>query len=226
MKTYAFAVLMLLAGASALPTLSEDELRQQRVITDTIQGLIERLRQAIRDRGLDPYKLEFAESSFALSEPEIVSGYAFARDVTLDGLSNIRVNSINFSILAQRLTIDVSLPNLRGSVGESAFEMNFFDREWAGQGSGSLEIVNLGIKADVRVSVGVISGITVRSIDLDLYLDDVVSDLNVNIFGRDLSASFNNFFNGLPAFVKENTVAINGLLEYIAWIIVERVLDN
>ncbi|KPI93587.1 PREDICTED: uncharacterized protein LOC106114730 [Papilio xuthus] len=226
MKTYAFAVLMLLAGASALPTISEDELRQQRVITDTILGLIDGVSQAIQARGLDPYHLKFAESSFALSEPEILSGYAFARDVNLVGLSNIRVNNINFSILAQRLTIDLSLPNLRGSVGESHFEMNLFDRELDGQGSGSLEIVNLGLKADVRVSVGVISGITVRSIDLDLYLDNVVSDLQVNLFGRDLSASFNNFFNGLPAFVKENTVAINGLLEYIAWIIVERVLDN
>lgn len=46
------------------------ELRQQRVVTDTIVELINRASQWIRDSGLDPVVIEEARGSYALSEPE------------------------------------------------------------------------------------------------------------------------------------------------------------
>ncbi|XP_068628778.1 uncharacterized protein [Battus philenor] len=226
MKTIAVAALMLLASASALPALSEKEARQQRIVVDIILGIINDWKQDMRDRGLDPLIVESARRDFALSEPKILSGSAWVENFELVGLTDIRVNNMHFSILSQTLTFDVSLGRLSARAGDAGFELTTFGRDISGGISGSLEIVNARVTGSVRVSVGVISGISIRNISLRFSVGAINSDLNVIVLGRDISDRVNDYLNNiLPAALKESEREINNLLEYIALIIAERLLN-
>ncbi|CAG5026882.1 unnamed protein product [Parnassius apollo] len=225
MKSIAVAVLMLLASANTLPTLSEDELRQERLITDVIINIIKDFSQSIVDAGLDPFEVENAQGQFALSEPEVFSAVAHVQGFSFKGLSNIAIHNMQFSILASRLTFDVSLPKLSLSVGDSGFEVILLGRELNGHGSGSVEIDELRLRGEVRVNIGVISGISVRSLDLWFSMKGINSNLHLILFGRDISEKCNNYLNNtLPNALNENQAEINELLEFIVWKIIDKLL--
>ncbi|CAG5026890.1 unnamed protein product [Parnassius apollo] len=224
MKSIAVAVLMLLASANTLPTLSEEELRQEKVITDVIINIINGIRQSIIDAGLDPFEVKSAQGEFALSEPEVFSAVAYAENFLFKGLSNIAINSLDFSILATRLTFDVSLPRISVSVGDSGFEVTLLGRELKGQGSGSLDIIELRLRGDIRLSFTQ-DQIVPRSINLWLSLEDIESNLYLNLLGRDISDIVNEYLGTtLPNALRESEAEINELLEYIVWKIIELIL--
>ncbi|CAG5026886.1 unnamed protein product [Parnassius apollo] len=216
MKSIAVAVLMLLASANTLPTLSEDELRQERLIADVIINIINGVSQLIVRAGLDPFEIENAQRQFALFNPEVFSAVAYVQGFAFKGLSNVAIHNMDFSILASRLTFDVSLPKLSLSVGDSGLEVILLGREIKSHGSGSVEIEELRLRGEVRINLGVISGISVRSLDLWFSLKGIDSNLSLIIFGRDISEKCNNFLsNTLPNALHENQDKINKILEFI-----------
>ncbi|CAH2069009.1 unnamed protein product, partial [Iphiclides podalirius] len=197
----------MLASANALPALSEDELRQQRLVTDIIVGVIKDVSDSIVEAGLDPVIIDESDFSFALSEPEIFSAEGSVKDFKFYGLSNIAINRINFSILSTRLTFDISLPRIGLRVGSSSFAISTFGSEFEVKASGSVAVIQPRLVGDVRASVGVISGISIRSLSLSFSLGGIESDVELSLFDRDISAEVNDFLgNTVPNTLKENAV--------------------
>ncbi|KAI8430316.1 hypothetical protein MSG28_000624 [Choristoneura fumiferana] len=78
---------------------------------------------------------------------------------------------------------------------------------------------------DVRVSVGIISGISVRSIALTVDLQGIESQLNLKIQGVDLSDYVNTYLGQtMPNTLKEFSGDINDLVTIVAKEVIETIL--
>ncbi|KAJ0181421.1 hypothetical protein K1T71_003506 [Dendrolimus kikuchii] len=172
-------------------------LNDARIIEGVIISMIADLRQSIRDAGLDPYNLEEASAAFELPVPVIFNAQASVSDISSNGLSNIVVENISFTVLTQRLRMTIALPKIDVSIG-------------------SIEINVIRVSVDVRIDIGLISGISIRNLNIDFTLGGIDSNLNVVIADRDISAPLNNLLgNTIPTTLRDYRAEINQLLEII-----------
>ncbi|XP_028169169.1 uncharacterized protein LOC114359113 [Ostrinia furnacalis] len=224
MKIFAFAFAVLLAGVAAAPETQELS-GNERFVDGIIAGLIEDLSNDIKEMGLDPYILDKEEFSYRLPVTDLLEVDAIAEHVLSTGLSYIRINRISYGILTSRLQLDISLPLVTGAVGSAQARVKIFDEILTGRGGGRASIEEIRIVADVRLSIGIISGISVRSIDIDFSVGQIKSDLHVEVFGYDLSEEINNFLNYyVPLTLASNRADINHLLEHVITDLIENQL--
>ncbi|KAL0895368.1 hypothetical protein ABMA27_011501 [Loxostege sticticalis] len=236
MKIFAFAFVSfvtLLAGVVAGP---EDFTRtNERFVDGIIVGRIEDLSNNIRERGLDPLKVE--ENTYELYRLPVTDLFlvdAAVVDVLVEGLSNIVINRINFSILRQRLQLDISLPLITANAGtlhprssHPYTRVKLFDSEFHGQLSGSARVEEIRIQVDARVSIGIVSGVSINNLDINFSVKKIESDMNIVLLDHDLSETVNKFLNEtLPNNLEKYSDDINKLLGVVIKDVVERRMSN
>ncbi|CAH0722934.1 unnamed protein product, partial [Brenthis ino] len=203
MKYSVFALFLVIAGAFAFPQV-EDPQRDARIITGRIRRAIEELQEKIIDAGMDPLvvprlDLEYRPVPFFLEVRGFLENFEFT------GASNIAIHNLDYSALFNRLRFDISLPELSFVVGDSGVTAIVLGNRYNGQLHGSLSISGIRIDGEVRVNIGIISGISIRSLTLDFTLGGIQSDLNVVFMGEDFSDIVNKVLGeDIPAAVAEN----------------------
>ncbi|KAI8430317.1 hypothetical protein MSG28_000625 [Choristoneura fumiferana] len=228
MKAIVISFAIILASVSALPNLQvEKAIRsgQERLVTDQIVSVIEDISQAIIDAGLDPLIIENNEIDYALPVPSIFNVRGFLRGLLFQGASNIVIDRMNLNILTMRLTWNIRLPQILLNVVDSGVHANYFGKDFEASYSGRLAINRIVSTGDVRVSVGIISGISVRSIALTVDLQGIESQLNLKIQGVDLSDYVNTYLGQtMPNTLKEFSGDINDLVTIVAKEVIETIL--
>ncbi|KAL0849813.1 hypothetical protein ABMA28_011754 [Loxostege sticticalis] len=226
MKIFAFAFVTLLAGVVAGP---KDVTRtNERFVDGIIVGRIEDLSNNIRERGLDPLQVE--ENTYELYRLPVTDLFlvdAAVVDVLVEGLSNIVINRINFSILRQRLQLDISLPLITANAGSTNARVKLFDSEFHGQLSGSARVEEIRILVDARISIGIISGVSINNLDINFSVKKIKSDVNIVLLDHDLSETINKFLNEtLPNNLEKYRDDINMLLGVVIKDVIERRINN
>ncbi|KAL0849814.1 hypothetical protein ABMA28_011755 [Loxostege sticticalis] len=220
MKIFAFAFAILVAGVAANPEAVAKT--NERFVDNIIAGLIEDLINDIQERGLDPIEIKEADYEYRLPVTDLLEVDAAAADILVEGISNIKINRINFSLLTSRLQLDLSLPLVSAKVGSSSARVKLFDGEFAAEASGSVAIEELRLVADVRINLGIISGVSIRSLAINFSIKDIQSDLNIVLFGHDLSEKVNGFLGEtVPNTLEANRNDINSLLSHVLKEVIE-----
>ncbi|XP_045507616.1 uncharacterized protein LOC123703577 [Colias croceus] len=213
MKFLVFAVAFLIAGTSALPQTNDVELmnKEQRLVTGVIRDIIQEIRKFIQENNLDPLLIDRAEYNYNI--PLFLNVRLFVEDLTFVGASNIRFNNLDYSVLLNRLRFDIELPLLGLEIGNSGVEANILGNEYDINFKGSSSISRIRLSGEVRVNVGIISGISIRSMEIKFSLGGITSDLNLILFGDDLSPELNHLLNHvIPVALKTYENEINQLL--------------
>ncbi|XP_063532058.1 uncharacterized protein LOC134742801 [Cydia strobilella] len=230
MKIIVIALACLLATVSALPNQQSKELElairsgNTRLVTGSIVSAIENVAQSIRDAGMDPLAIN-SEIDYALPVPSIFNAKIALDGFLFSGLSNIVINRMNFALLTTRLTFNIELPEVSTSVGLAQWDVNFFDRNFNGLVSGRVAIKNVVVTGDVRVNIGIISGIGIRSMELTFSLGSIDSNLNVLLQGMNLSRNINTYLGEtIPGTFNAYGSEINQLITMVALEAVEKIL--
>ncbi|CAH0600215.1 unnamed protein product [Chrysodeixis includens] len=225
MKTF-IAFACLIASISAVPhdgAVAKDG-NNERIVTGPIVDAIDELSQSIKDAGLDPFYIKREDKWFTLPVASIFNYAAFVEEILSTGLSDIKVNNLYFSFITSRLYFDFELPRVELAVGIAAGRAIVFSNEFEGKVSGKVVVDKVRIAGTGRVTVGIISGITVHSGDVDFTLGGIQSDFEVIIQGRDYSQEVNTFLSStIPATIEAHTEEINELLEIV---LLEHVRDQ
>ncbi|XP_032516087.2 uncharacterized protein LOC116769166 [Danaus plexippus] len=228
MKLQVFAVLFLIAGASALPAASEvvvvDEFQYQLApknqVVDQIKWTIELISNILQGLGLDPVEWEGSELNIEI--PFLLKFNAFLENFRYAGISNIEIHNLEYDRFINKLDLDVSLPEVIFEVGDSGLYINvlsFFeilDAEFRG----SISLKSIRVAAEVSVDINIIGGISLRSLSINFSLGGVESDLTFKLNNLDFSELFNDFFNEtVNNFFEEKEDQINKSLEIVVGII-------
>ncbi|CAH2069011.1 unnamed protein product, partial [Iphiclides podalirius] len=218
MRTIAVAVLMILASASAVPQVYDLDERSN-VIT-VIQDAIDRIKELITD----PIVVELAEGDYELPIPGIFSATAFVKDISVTGASNIVIDNIDYSETTNKLSLDLSLPEVRARLGAAEAQVTILGFTLRGIADGELAISGLRISSESTVKVDD-SGTSVSELVLSSSLEGVQSSIHLNLFGYDLSVYVNNFFGRtLPELLSSYVEPINRILARLILFLLERVL--
>ncbi|MEE5464539.1 JHBP domain-containing protein, partial [Streptococcus pneumoniae] len=185
----------------------------ERFVEGIVAGALEDASNQIKDQGLDPYELS-ASVYQRLAVTDLVVVKAAVEDFVLTGLSNIVLNRFSYNILLSRATFEVSLPNINADVKSADVDITVLGIKIFGDLSGSLSINDVKVTGTARVSIG-ISGVSIRSVDVDLSLGGVNSNLAVSVFGNDISEKVNTVAGtAIPAVIEENRSDINEALNH------------
>ncbi|OWR53829.1 uncharacterized protein LOC116766428 [Danaus plexippus] len=220
MKFQLFTLLLVVAAVSAKPSFSdvsiveENSEGQQRIIVEgQIRRIIQQVRDGIKNAGLDPLEVERVVYEDA-PVPFLVEIKAFIENLKFNGLSNIVIHNLDYSLIFNRLRMDLSIPAIRLSIGDSGIQASVFGNSLEGQLNGSLGIISLRLATEVRVNIGIISGISIRSISINFSLGGIESNLFISALGNDYSDDANVFLGeSIPKFVSDNSASINKYLE-------------
>ncbi|VVC97565.1 unnamed protein product [Leptidea sinapis] len=196
MKIFFFACMLLVASASALPKQSvevevlEDnaidaQAREARLVSNTIRRIIENLKREIRDAGLDPLFIE--RFDYEYNVPFVVNIKVFVDNLSFSGISNIVIRTMDYNLILNRLRFDLSMPRISLSVENAGITARALFQDHKASGNGFLNINEIRVVGEVRVNIGIISGITIRSIDIQFSLGGINADINVVVLGQDYS---------------------------------------
>ncbi|XP_014354782.2 uncharacterized protein LOC106707852 [Papilio machaon] len=223
MKTFAFVALLALASATALPQTSEVESRRD--VVEAVYDVINRIIKWIEDRGLDPYTLDYVEGQYEFPIPGLFTARGSVSDLSVVGASNIVVYDIGFSLISQKLTFDIGIPDITASLGLAEGEVSFLGRPaHRGLASGRLSIKNFRITGDVSVDI---SGDNVDISDLvvSARLGGIESGIHINIIGYDVSTYVNNFLsNTLPNLLQNNAEYVDKIIGEAIMYFLDRIL--
>ncbi|XP_013148677.1 PREDICTED: uncharacterized protein LOC106111207 [Papilio polytes] len=216
MKTFAFVALLALASATASPQTYDVESRNQ--IVDGFLDLMERASQWVKNRGYDPYTIDYVEGQYTLPIAGLMTARGSVSDLSVIGVSNIVVHDIGFSLITQKLIFDVGIPDISASLGLAEGEVSFLGRPaHSGLASGRLSIKNLRITGEVAVDNSG-GNVAISDLAVNVRLGGIESGIHLNIIGYDVSTYVNNFLsNTLPALLRDNSeyidrLAVRGIL--------------
>ncbi|XP_063891045.1 uncharacterized protein LOC126054950 [Helicoverpa armigera] len=188
----------------------------ERSISNSLEQAIEEVSLAIKDAGLDPFYIDERRISKALPVPVIFNGEAFVQEVLITGLSDIVVHKISFSLLTSRIYFDIEVPYVVASVGAASIETTVFGTKLDVKASGKVQIKNVRIAGQVRFSLGIFSGITVRRVRVNFSLGGIHSNVKLVIQGKNYSCKVNRYIEStIPNTIKAFNAEINELLEII-----------
>ncbi|KAL0895370.1 hypothetical protein ABMA27_011503 [Loxostege sticticalis] len=232
MKSFTFAFIILAAGATAVPSSPEKQTlpdlqgrTDERVVTGIIERMIKELIQEIRNKGLDPFRQEAFYYEFELPDIDLIAFEAIVGDLLMEGLSNIRINHVSYSVFSSRLRLDLSLPLIFGRIDKSRASIRVFNSRIGGKLSGSVAVEEIRLNIDARLHISIISGASIRSLNVDFSIRDIESAVKFIVFGTDLSNQVNYFLSEIiPRILKENRAEINKILEEIIKEIAKKVL--
>ncbi|XP_047033651.1 uncharacterized protein LOC124640077 [Helicoverpa zea] len=219
MKTViALAILVVGISATALPGLNSETAneRSARFITDNIVSEIENVSQQIKDAGLDPLHIEREVLEYALPVPVIFNANAILDDIVSTGLSDIVINNINFSLLFARLDLELELPYIHVFARNINADATLFGNTLSVRGDGRVDIRKLVIKLDVRVNIGIISGISISSVTADLSIPNISTNIRLAIQGKNYSEQVNELIaKTIPDTLNEFNEELNELIGII-----------
>ncbi|CAG9782724.1 unnamed protein product [Diatraea saccharalis] len=217
MKVLAVVFAALLAYVAA-----DVQRSNERFVEGIIAGVIEDLSNQMRESGLDP--LQVSESfKQTLPVTDLLVVKAEVEDFIVAGLSNIVLSQINYSILLSRLTFRVTLPLISVNIASSSADVLLLGFDADASVSGSLDIANTELLGQVGISIGIISGVSVRTISLDFRPGQVTSNLNAIILGKDVSDQVNTIAQyTVPNILADNKNDIDRVLEHYATILIEQ----
>uniref|UniRef100_A0A2A4JFY1 Uncharacterized protein n=1 Tax=Heliothis virescens TaxID=7102 RepID=A0A2A4JFY1_HELVI len=214
MKTIvAFAVLIVGISASALSGLNSDSglERSARFVTDTIVSEIENVSQQIKDAGLDPLHIKKENFDFALPVPVIFNANAVVEDLMSTGLSDIVVKHINYVFILGRLDLVLELPFIHLFARALNLDATLFGETLSVRSDGRIDIRNLVLTLDVRVSYWL--GISISSVTADLEIPTVSTNIRLAIQGNNYSEQINELIGKtIPDTLNEFNDEINELL--------------
>lgn len=219
------ALSVLIVGITTLPQkkiIDGINLENERLVTGSIVQAIKDASDAIQDAGLDPLYIEKEATEYALPVPVLFSIFGDLEEFLFTGLSNIVVHDINYSIITNRLTFDIRLPLIEFSLGKATKDVTVFGNRIESYASGRLAVVGTRLTGNIRISIGIITGVSIRSINLDFSLSSIESDLKILTHGKDFSKPINRFLGDtIPDILKEYSKEINELLEIVAKDVIE-----
>ncbi|KAJ8733758.1 hypothetical protein PYW07_014309 [Mythimna separata] len=191
--------------------------RDSRFITGPIENqvieAIEGISQDIRDIGLDPLHIKKETYVYELPVPVIFNAVAFLEEVLSTGLSDIVVNDMNYSLLWSRLTFELEIPHIHLSARAADGVVTLFGEKLTASVDGRCDIRGIFVKGEVRVNVGIISGISIRDVDIDLNVGQIISSIRLLILGNNYSQEITNFINQtVPATLAEFKSEIDELI--------------
>ncbi|CAH0600216.1 unnamed protein product [Chrysodeixis includens] len=211
------ALVFLIAVAVGLPQVEKIiDFRDERSVSSNIVDAIEDVCQTIKDVGLDPLYIEKQEVKYELPVPVIFNGAGLLEDVNSNGLSDVDVKKMSYSLVTNRLNFDIEIPKIVFGVGAASAKATFFSNRFNLESSGKIEIQRIRVVGHVRVSIGIISGITVRNVKITFTLGGIDSDVRLALQGQDYSDAVNKFFGiTIPKTLKDHSDEINELLEIL-----------
>ncbi|XP_063890826.1 uncharacterized protein LOC110371158 [Helicoverpa armigera] len=221
MKTIiTLAILVVGISATALPGSNSEtaDERSARFITDNIVSEIENVSQQIKDAGLDPLHIEREVLEYALPVPVIFNANAILENIVSTGLSDIVVKDINLTILilSARLDLELELPYIHVFARNINANATVFGNTLDVRGDGRVDIRNLVIKLDVRVNIGIISGISISSVTADLSIPNISTNIRLAIQGKNYSEQVNKLIaKTIPDTLNEFNEELNELIGII-----------
>ncbi|CAG9576174.1 unnamed protein product [Danaus chrysippus] len=230
MKLQLFTLVLLIAGIYAFPSeensFFDDEPIQRNPAEDRVRNMVERIIRRIKNAGLDPLNVE--KRQFSINPSFIdVRLIGVIEKLHFSGLSDIRINHLEYSYIFNRLRIDVSIPEMKVSMGNCNFQGIIAGNAVEGEMSGSLSINELRIQGVVYVDVNIIGQPSIRSISLDSSLKGIEADLKAMAQGVDRTEYVNNLFNvRIPAFLENNKDDIDRILGGLVKTILEYYWNN
>lgn len=204
----------LIAGVSAVPqrNFAAGFAKDQRNLIETIiENIVKLVINGIQARGLDPLYVESAEGSYTLFGLEdVFSATGSVSELVFEGSSNIVINEITYNLFGGNINLDFTLPKLSGSAASAVGKATVLGRELEVDAAGSLVIENINLYARLRVSI--FPGINIQEVTGRLTVGDVQSNLNVVLFGEDVSERVNDLLNNkLPEALDIYNVSIFNL---------------
>lgn len=198
---------------------TEVDLNDERAMGGYIRNVIADMAQSIKDAGFDPFYIERQEYIYQLPVPVIFKNVILIEQLLSNGISNIVVNSVNYSLLASRLTFDIELPLIDMGVDAGSVETTVFGRNFTMNSSGKVVIQRMRFVGQIRFIVNLIPklSITARSSKIAFTMDGIESDVKVVVQNEDYSDKMNEFLGTtVPATFKEYSSEINELLEILS----------
>lgn len=211
-KQYSFSEL----STEQLGQLMLQHLDDSRFVDIIVVEIIQRIREQIVEAGLDPLEKDRLELEYTLPVTDLLNVNTYVNNLVLAGASDIVINNMDYSILLTRLTFDISLPRLSANIGSSALDVTFFGESLTTALRGYIAIEDIRVQGNVRFSIGIISGISLHSLNIDFTLGGIESHLDLAVQNVNYSEILNNVLGGtIPNAIAENREELNELLEYI-----------
>ncbi|CAH1643192.1 unnamed protein product [Spodoptera littoralis] len=211
-------------GVNALPEVEPQILsgRQARnIITDQVIEDIEDISQAIRDMGLDPFLIDHDVYEYELPVPVLFNAAAELEDIRSFGLSDIVIEDMSLSVLQSRLNFRIVLPHIHISAKKVKGEVTLFGEKLTVELDGSVDVRNIDAVGHAGYRAGLISGISISHVDIDLKIEQIVSKLQLVIQGQDYSDEINDFINKtVPTKLDEFSDEVNELVAIIVYDII------
>ncbi|KAF9791344.1 hypothetical protein SFRURICE_021510 [Spodoptera frugiperda] len=219
-------IALFLCGTNALPEVAPQMMseRQARIITDQVIEDIEDISQAIRDMGLDPLLIEHDIYDYELPVPVIFNAAAELIDIRSFGLSDIVIEDMSINILQSRLDFRVVLPHIHFSAKKAKGEVTLFGETLTAELDGTVDVRNIDAIGHANYLLGLISGISIPNVDVELIISQITSKLQLTIQGDDYSDDINDFINKtVPAKLDEFSDEVN---ELVAMIVLDIINEN
>ncbi|KAF9791338.1 hypothetical protein SFRURICE_021504 [Spodoptera frugiperda] len=194
---------------------TEVDLNDERAMSGYIKNVIADMAQSMKEAGYDPFYIERQEYIYQLPVPVIFKHVILIEQLLSNGISNIVVNSVNYSILASRLSFDIELPLVDMGVGSGSVETTVFGRNFTMNSSGKMAVQRMRFVGQIRFIVNLIPkiNVSVRSSDIAFTMDGIESDVKLVVQNEDYSDKMNEFLSTtVPATFKEYRSEINELL--------------
>ncbi|KAJ8735057.1 hypothetical protein PYW08_014307 [Mythimna loreyi] len=186
--------------------------------------VIEEISENIRDSGLDPLYIPKENYAYALPVPVIFNAAAFLENILGYGLSDIVINDMNYSVILSRLDFALELPLIHFSARAATGEVTLFGEKLSAAADGRLDIQRITVRGRVYVRVGVISGVSIRSVTVDLNLGRIISNIRLAIQGNNYSQEINKFLSQtIPATLEEFKDEVD---ELIAILLLDIINEN
>ncbi|XP_047541717.1 uncharacterized protein LOC125074417 [Vanessa atalanta] len=222
MRVSIVVFLFVIAGAYALPE-QQIEPKNERIITNQIRRAIEQIRREIRAAGLDPLYIDRNDFEFSMSPFIRVEG--LIDQLTFTGASNIVINQLSYNIFQNSVRFTLSIPELRLSINKSSVTVHMFGNEYNAELNGGLIIRQVRLAGDVRASLGIISGISIRSVSLQFSIGQIQSNLQLNALGNNYSDELNQFLGTtIPEILSKYRNEINRELSKIVLDILRQIM--
>ncbi|CAG9576167.1 unnamed protein product [Danaus chrysippus] len=175
MKLQFFALLSLVASIYAFPSLESNvygqPIQKNAAEHRVIEGFA-KLIEKIQNEGYEQLEIDRRKINMNVAIVGLIFE-AFIENVRISGLSDIRISSLEYSYLFNRLRIDVYIPQIDVLFDNTKFGAISRRLEYEGEMNGNVYIKEFRIRGVVYVDVDVIGQVSLRSISLDSSLKGI-----------------------------------------------------
>ncbi|GBP16252.1 hypothetical protein EVAR_93621_1 [Eumeta japonica] len=167
--------------------------QERSAIVDSILQAMENARQDMIESGMEPMHVDEVEYDLIdLGLPGILEGLVRAKNAIIHGITTFRVENMNLALLTTTLTFDLHIDELDAIVEFFELIDGIVDgAAVSGKASGDVQVSNIHVNGRVRLSIGIITGISVRDVNFRLRVGGVKS----NVVGEDVQGIGNQDVN-------------------------------